>query len=278
MYSNISELKDQVQNPISNEGFELIRQEAEDQIASGYIVDQIDLVNYISQILVDNGPELTSKNPKLYDEFQRYWVLLAFAAFPGFAPGDQSNLLQKRLFFAMQKGFNPDDLLREVFFLYESYEYIKEIFTVYARDLENNTEGFGTLPIEVEGKRYLPQIRYWILDYEKFPSHIAHRGTVERINYIDQSQNTKPLAQGQRQILLKLLKFYDDLVYANMPSTTKPNSSNIQQAQAPQSGEMVKHEDGTVEIKAQSSTYSPLDLENKKIDQKLDDLKHRADK
>jgi len=277
MFSDISELKNQIQNPISDEGFELIKQEVEDQIDSGYLVDQIDLVNYISQVLVDNGPELTSKNPKLYDEFQKCWALLAFAAFPGFAPSDQSNLLQKRLLYAIQKGFDPDDLLREIFSLYESYDYIKEILAVYAHDLESNTEGFGTLPVEVEGKRYLPQVKYWVLDYSRFPSKVAHRGTVERLNYIDQSQNTKPLAQGQRQILLKLLKFYDDLIYANMPNVKKGNSTETQQAQPPQD-QVTRHEDGTIEIKAKTSAYSPMDLESEKIEHKLEDLKQRAEK
>lgn len=210
------DLKKNIGDPTTDDGFAALKQEADEQLASGYMADQSDLVNYISESLV-NHPQLAAQNPKRYDELQKYWAFLAFAALPSYKRADQANLLQKRLLYAMQKGYDPDDFLREFYSIYESYDFIKDQFQTYAKDLEANTETFGTQPIDVEGKRVVPQLKNWILDYAKFPQKVARRGTVERLNYTNQSVNTKSLPQGQRQLLMTVLKFYDDLLNAEIP-------------------------------------------------------------
>jgi hypothetical protein len=66
---------------------------------------------------------------------------------------------------------------------------------------------------------------------------VAKRGPVERLNYVNQSPNTKSLPQGQRETLLKVLKLYDEFLNPNIPvrySQASPynNSSSENQSAA----------------------------------------------
>jgi hypothetical protein len=220
----LDELKTEIGDPLSDEGFQLLCEEAESQIENGYIADQMDLVNYISQLLSDKSSQLVKTNPKRYEELQRYWVLTAFAAFIGYAQDDKNNLLQRRILFAIQKGLDPQSLLDQYYSVFKSEEFIQETFRVFAHDLEENTETFGSTPITVEGKRMLPQLKYWILDYSKFPSKVAKRGAVERLNYVNNSPNAKALTQGQRDVLLSVLKLYDEFMNPTIPKRADADS------------------------------------------------------
>jgi hypothetical protein len=213
----LDELKKDIGDPLSEDGFQLLTDEVATQVATGYIADQMDLVNYISQLLTDKGQQVAKDNPKRYDELQRFWVSLAFAAFQGYSLSDKDNLLQRRILYAIQKGFDPQILLNQTYSLYHSEAFIQEVFRGYAHDLEENTETFGSAPITVEGRRMLPQLKYWVLDYSKFPSKVAKRGAVERLNYVDNSANTKALTQGQRDTLLSILKLYDEFLNPTIP-------------------------------------------------------------
>lgn len=213
----LDDLKTDIGDPLSDDGFQRLAEEAESQIDNGYIADQMDLVNYLSQLLSEKGPELAKTNPKRYDELQRYWAFTAFAAFIGYAPGDKDSLLQRRILFAIQRGLDPQSILNQFYSLFQSEEFIKEGFKVFAHDLEENTESFGSVPITVEGRRMLPQLKYWVLDYSKYPTKVAKRGAVERLNYIDHSPNAKGLTQGQREILLSVLKLYDEFLNPVIP-------------------------------------------------------------
>jgi hypothetical protein len=240
----LDELKQSIGDPTSDEGFAALQEEAESQISAGYIADQIDLANYISRSLVGLGSSLAAKNPKRYDDLQKYFTLLSFAAFNGYSTQDKINLLQKRLLYAVQKGLDIEDFLKQSYDLYESEDFIRELFRGYAKYLEENTEQFGQLPIEVEGRRMQPQLKYWLLDYSKFPSLVAKRGPVERLNYVNQSPNTKALPQGQRETLLKILKLYDEFLNPNIPvrySQASPydNSSSESQSAADRSSSVI---------------------------------------
>jgi hypothetical protein len=93
--------------------------------------------------------------------------------------------------------------------------------------MEDNSEQFGSQPIEVEGRRLLPQLKYWLLDYAKFPSRVAKRGPVERLNYVNQSPNTKALPQGQRELLLRILKLYDEFLNPDIPMNRGQSAYDI---------------------------------------------------
>lgn len=213
----LDELKQNIGDPTSDDGFNVLQDEVESEIQAGYMADQIDLANYIAQSLVGVSTQLATQNPKRYDDLQKYFTLLSFSAFPACQPQEKINLLQKRLLYAVQKGLDTDEFLKQFYALYENLEFIQTLFRSYAKYMEDNSEQFGSQPIEVDGRRLLPQVKYWLLDYAKFPSRVAKRGPVERLNYANQSPNTKALPQGQREILLRILKLYDEFLNPDIP-------------------------------------------------------------
>lgn len=223
----------------------------------GDLKEKRDLLEYLSAVLSREGENIESKSPEFYEKLQSGWLALAFGSFPILSDDDRDSLLQKKIFTAIQKGFNPDQIIKEYFLIYESDEFLQNLFKHLKEVLDANTESLGSLPIEVEGKRMLPTIKYWLLDYSKFPSKVAKRGSVERLNYLTQSANVRQLTQGQRQNLSKLMKFYDDLIAAERPLNLQNRSSE--------------------DITFATRPGGPIPERPINIDEKLNELKERVE-
>jgi hypothetical protein len=182
--------------------------------------DSAYLADFLSE-QINKTPSLAANYPELYDYYQMVINLLSFKALPILKAVAQHEMLQKRLLYAIQKGYNLDEAIKRFFEMHEQ-GIVANLFHSFVADLQQNSEALGTQPIELDGKRLLPQIKNWILDYSKFPSHSAKRGSIDRLNYLNQSPNVRSLTQGQRQQLSKILKAYDDFVNADNPNPS-PN-------------------------------------------------------
>jgi hypothetical protein len=254
-------------NPLDPNDFKKIEIEIKDVLLSenlGYIEEVLD---YLSEVLQNRGPEIESKSPQLYESYQNYWINLAFSSFVSLDVVDQDNLLKTRVFYAVESGYDLNYLLKQFYLFFESDEFIKELFRNFSKSLEQNSEQFGTMPIEFEGRKMLPTLKYWIMDYSKFPSKVSKRGSVERLNYINQSTNTRSLTQVNRQILLKILKFYDDLLNGERP-VVQVNKSRSRIAPP----ELRQKSPSPVSVPSLPSPIVP----NVNIQKKLDELKMRS--
>jgi hypothetical protein len=262
---NILEL--QKLNPLDPNDFQKIEMEIKDVLLSQNLAYIEEILDYLSEVLQNRGSEIESKSPQLYESYQKYWINLAFSSFVSLEVADQENLLKTRIFFAIEHGYDLNDLLKQFYSFFESDEFIKEIFRSFSKDLEQNSEQFGTMPVEFEGHKMLPTLKYWIMDYAKFPSKMSKRGSVERLNYINQSTNTRSLTQIQRQNLLKILKFYDDLLNGERPvvqvNKSRPRISTPEVQQKPPSPVTAPR------------PPSPI-VSNINIQKKLDELKMRS--
>lgn len=198
----------------------------EETISYGEVLEKTDLLEYLGGFL-SKFAQQTNKDPEIYDQLQTGWFHLAFNGLVGLSSEDQDNLIQKRLLAAIQKGVEPEMVTKQFYSYFESEEFIKELFHHFATNLEQNTESLGSLPIEVDGRRMLPLVKYWILDYSKFPSKEARRGAVERLNYLTQSANVRQLTQGQRQWLSKILKLYDDFLSGELSVAAKNQKAQV---------------------------------------------------
>ena len=178
----------------------------------GDIDAQTDFADAIDAMLSQFGTEMQRKDPELWDVYQSFSVMLRFRAFSGFSPQDQTDLIQRKLFYAIQKGFEVSQIMKDFRFYYEDPKTIEERSKDLAKAIEQNMEKLGTVPLEVEGNKYIPQLKYWVLDYSKFPSATSKRSTLERLNYINKSMNVRQLPQIQRQQLLEVLKLYDQFL------------------------------------------------------------------
>ncbi len=247
----LSDLKENIKTFSTQDELDLLRVYAEDLLFAGDIYEIREFLDYFSELLNKFGKNIETKNPELYDRLQSYWVILAFKAFMGLESNDQINLLQTRLLYAIQKGFEPDRLIKDFYDTFELDDSIKEMFRSFSKALEQNTEQFGSAPIVFEGRKLMPALKYWIQDYAKTPSKTAKRGSIERLNYVNQSINARPLTQVYKQQLLKILKFYDDLNNSERP--------------------MVKAREPQSAVPVPRATAPRIN-----IDQKLDELKQRV--
>ncbi len=271
---DISELQATTKNPPSADDFETIRESAEDCLEFGTVQDKMDYADYISGILSQDAAGLSKSNPEIFDKFEDIWALLAFGAFIVYPSADQDNLLRTRLLFAVQSGFNPDDLIRQYYYFFNSDDFITYNLKLFVKSIEQNSESLGDFPIVIEGKKMLPQIKYWALDYSKYPSLVAKRGSVERLNYANRSQNVAQLTQIQRQNLLKILKFYDDLQNPERPLANSKPARTPQPAAAVRQKPPVQPEAARVAVSAAVPPGTLPDLKIN-IEDKLDDLRKR---
>ena len=91
------------------------------------------------------------------------------------------------------------------------------LFAGFSQLVRQNTEQLGSGSVEVGGVKYLPQLRYWLLDYAKSPSQSARRSSIDRLNYVNTSPNARQLTQPQRAWLLEVLKLHDALASVDRP-------------------------------------------------------------
>ncbi len=254
-------------NAADPSSFSTLENELEQVLLTESLAYAEEYLNFLNSLLEQKGSEIEAKQPALYDQLQTYWVKLAFLAYIFLETGDQGNIMKTRLLFSIQHGYDPNQLLKITFNLYDSDEFVKGLFQDFAKNLEQNTEQFGTQPVEIEGRKMLPTLKYWIQDYSKFPSKVSKRGSVERLNYINQSVNTRSLTQVYRQQLLKILKFYDDLLNAERPIVQI--NHNQSRSMPARTSQLVPTMDFAPP--AIRPVGSPVNIQ-----QKLDDLKNRV--
>lgn len=219
------------------------------------IPDQcVEFAAYLSELLAKEGPVLEKQKPKMYEEYQKMWYQLVLRGFSALGPEDQSNILEHKLLFMIQRGMEPEEILSQYLKSKYFFEDDQIVLKTLAKYFEQNTETLGTNPITVQGRRFLPAIKYWLMDYASFPSKNAKRGSIDRLNYVNQSINTRPLTQVQKQQLLKILKLYDELLSPEMPVERKKERT---------------------EVRAPSASAAQAAKPPVNIDQKLQELRSR---
>jgi len=271
----ISDLQAGIKNPLAPEDFAFIKNECEEMIRIGSPEECKDLANYIGTVLQDYSGQLQA-NPQMFDTYQAYWHRLAFRGFINLPANIKSDLLQRRVLFAVSKGFDPDYFIFKYFDVIGDSAQVRNIFAGFVKLLEQNTETLGGASLTIEDKKYLPQLKNWILDYAKYPSLNARRGSIDRLNYINQSPNVRALTQGQRQVLLRVLKFYDDLLNPEQPALVQDQEDPVY--------DVVPRPKQNAEVPGQFAVPVPkppaevfgADPGKIDIDRKLEDLKNRS--
>ncbi len=249
----------------SQEAIDIVNNYTDDIVLREDVSDAQDFLELFSKALASQGAGLERSNPPLYENYSANWAILAFVAFMGLEQEEQAHLLRTRLLLAIQKGYDPSKLI----FTYYNYiindNVIDKYFKSFAKEVSQNNEQLGKTTIEIEGKKYMPEIRFWIQDYSKFPSKVAKRGNIERLNYINQSQNTKSLTQVYKNQLLKILKFYDELINIERPVNLQPEEDF----------RIVENRTKVIKTSALPKAESTISSVTN-IDQKLQDLRTRV--
>ncbi len=147
-----------------------------------------------------------------YEQLVRY---LEFTTLP-FQPLPKiGELLRQHVLFALAWGIDLRDRLT-LLYLYSlpDGEYVSGIRQTIRQSLKSNVERLGTNPISQGPGATVPsEVRHWLADYESsFPADQA-RGSVDEVGYLNQSGNVRPLSEVDRDTLLKLIQFYDFLIF-----------------------------------------------------------------
>ena len=276
---DIERFKQLVQDPSSQEGFENIQAEAEALLEFSDLNERLEFIEYLSEVLGQQGKSIQQKNPEYYDRYQYFWLMLVFNSFVGLSQEDQENMLKQRLLSAIKVGFDQDEILTQYYDMYSTEEFISEQAKHLALQLADNLETLGAAPIEIDGKKFLPQLKFWILDYSKFPTKIAKRGSLERLNYVNVSPNTRQLTQVQRQQLLQVLELYDQ--FLNPPGFTRTSSQPKKVRVEPKPEPIPEPvEEKVVVSEAPKPVPSVPKIEKPavNIDEKLEDLRRKVSK
>lgn len=269
-----------IQNKITNltdkSQFDWIGFYTHSLITSDDLSDTREFLDFLTNKLQAQGPQLETTNPAMYDQYEKYWVQLVIKCLPVLEPTDRDNFLQQRLLFAVQQGVDLEAVYIDFYSVYDRIPETQELVRGMTKALEQNTETLGSGSIEIDGRKLLPQIKYWLLDYSRFPSNMARRGSVERLNYINKSPNTRSLTQVQRQQLLEIMRFYDDvLIAAYPPEKSGSDEDNFPTQQARPALPLPEQPGMTVPSPLQGAPRPQPSID---IQKKLDELKQRTSK
>jgi hypothetical protein len=208
----VEDLKSLINDPSADADADMICIEALDVLDNGEDWEKAKLADFLSELMMTDGAKIAKANPQAYDDYQYYILALALSTFASLSEDDQATLLKQRMLAAVGYGIDLNVIPEQYYELYYTEESVANAFKEFSDLLMQNQESLGAAPLEIDGKKYLPQLRYWILDYTKFPTKVAKRTALERVNYINTGYNTRQLTQIQRSHLVEVLSLYDTLV------------------------------------------------------------------
>lgn len=134
---------------------------------------------------------------------------------------------EKRRFLSenLKSLFSQDiaDVFHWIRFLYAYYDYHKDVCEPinhkFIEAVENSLDLIGSKDIYIDNKSVKPFIKNWIYDYRAFKTPVAKRGATEQTLYINQSANVRSLNPQERDLLRRILKFYDWLRFEALNPT-----------------------------------------------------------
>ncbi len=168
------------------------------------------LLDEIKKFEEANG-EFLQYYPEGQEALNQRKYIIDFLLFPIISDEKVSELLQYHLTKAIDAGLDVDELMRqraisasELIWPKLSQEYLKAI--------TQNTELIGASPIQINGDKnsYLPYVKNWINAYNQKFGIEKHSG-LEPHQFALEDPNARRLVKSQKELLLKILKFYESL-------------------------------------------------------------------
>ena len=182
--------------------------------------------NDVSEFATQLAEKLTALGSALPVEiFNQYFFLLKLLKLFGLRNiGDK----EKNIFFKDEildlfktDAINVQEEVEKVFRAYfDAPDIKKNLRTLFLTGFEKNTEslGDGNIKVTVNGEEKVvkPTIQNWILDYESLV-HVnpetGKRSGYEQASFITRSPNALRLKKDERDLLLKIVQFYDWLKF-----------------------------------------------------------------
>jgi len=194
-------------NQFNQEKFQEIAQEI---IWTENISRARDLIIKIENLLKEK-PDLLVSQPKLYQYCQDILIKLKFIALTTLPDQQVLVLIKEHLLNALKTGIDVSRILeinlrsRPVFARGEFKKGTRQA-------LKENQQKIGSQSLTIKGKPtpQPPTLKNWLLDYDKETGTKKH-SELEREQYLAQNPNVRKLEQTEKDLLRKVLKFYDNL-------------------------------------------------------------------
>ncbi len=181
-----------------------------------------DIKNYL---MLEKGDLILSEIKKFEEEngeFLQYYqegqealnrrkYIIDFLLFPIISDTKVSELLQYHLTKALESGLDIEELMKQRAISTSELVWPK-LSQEYLKALAQNTELIGATPISIKGDKssYLPYVKNWVSAYNQRFGIEKHSG-LEPHQFVLDDNNAKKLIKPQKEILLKVLKFYENL-------------------------------------------------------------------
>jgi len=171
--------------------------------------------------LLKEKPDLSVNQPQLYQYCQDILIKLRFVALTTLPDQQVFNLIKGHFLDALKTGIDVYRILeinlcsRPVFARGEFKKGTRQA-------LKENQQKIGSQSLTIEGKPtpQLPTLKNWLLDYDSETGNEKH-SELERGQYLAQNPNVRKLEQIEKDLLRKVLKFYDDLKPTPVSQTEK---------------------------------------------------------
>ncbi|MBL7154947.1 MAG: hypothetical protein ISS88_00365 [Candidatus Portnoybacteria bacterium] len=199
--------KEQLKDPSI---FQLIEKRVEEIIWFNETTKARDLANKIEEQL-KKSPELIASSPEIYQQYQDLIIKLEFMSLPTLTDERVFELIKKHLISALKSNIDLNQ--RIALNIFSRPVFVRGEFKKRARQaLKENRQKIGGQSLTIKGKPtpQPPTLKNWLLDYDQTMG-IKKHSELEREQYLAQNPNVRKLASVEKDLLRKVLKFYDNL-------------------------------------------------------------------
>jgi len=185
-------------------------------------VDAAETPDYSKQyaiVLADKLAKIGNKMPSdIADKYFRLLKVLRLGSLLSVSDNEKEKFFRELILDTF--GLDFVNVKNKIDFVFRSYfdakEIVEDLRSLFLRGIEKNIELLGNNNIVAtvagEDKLVRPTLQNWLTDYNgsaHINPEIKKRGGYEQVNYITNSRNTKGLNKTDRDVLLKILQFYD---------------------------------------------------------------------
>ena len=213
----------------------------------------------------DENAEFLQQNGEFQDELNKRKCTINFILFPIISDEKVEELLQYHILDAIEANLDIEFLMKERAITTSELLWPK-LAQEYLKALSQNTQLIGSEPLLTEGDKnsFLPYVKNWISLYTRRFGIEKHTG-LETHQFILENSNTRRLTNKEKESLIKVLGFYENLkVYSlseietEMRKVSQMMANSFAKANAPGKQEYQTPEDQ----KAMVKKTSPIEEKN----------------
>ncbi|MDP3741569.1 MAG: hypothetical protein Q8R08_04590 [bacterium] len=215
---NIKSVDASLDNP---EFLRLLQETLEYVKEYGYVREAGDLAMKL-ELLLQSVPNFQLEKPDMNKQYREIITKLKFVALPVLQ--DQQKVLDLISRYPFLGFEMPRYNFKAAFdgFLLSLYseEAMGDFLIKMEKLFEENDTRLGELPLETSTGTVKPTIGNWIKEYIRVNIGKGERGSFDQVSFINKNQNVAKLPREQKELLKKILDFYDWLVY---PKDSNPD-------------------------------------------------------